>query len=47
MAIPTLPEDFKEFLRLLGSNEVEYLLVGGYAVGIHVTSERRTTWISG
>ena len=26
-----LPEDFKEFLRLLKENEVEYLLVGGYA----------------
>ena len=35
MAIPTLPRDFKEFLRLLGSHEVEYLLVGGYAVSIH------------
>ena len=30
-----LPEDFKEFLRLLEANEVEYLLVGGYAVGYH------------
>ncbi len=30
-----LPEDFKEFLRLLEANEVEYLLVGGYAVGLH------------
>jgi hypothetical protein len=35
MAIPTLPEDFKEFLKLLGSKGVEYLLVGGYAVSIH------------
>lgn len=35
MAIPTLPADFREFLRLLNSNGVEYLLVGGYAVGIH------------
>jgi hypothetical protein len=35
MAIPTLPRDFKEFLKLLGSHGVEYLLVGGYAVGIH------------
>jgi hypothetical protein len=35
MAIPTLPGDFKEFLRLLGSHGVEYLLVGGYAVSIH------------
>lgn len=29
------PEDFKEFLRLLEENEVRYLLIGGYAVGIH------------
>lgn len=30
-----LPPDFKEFLRLLNSHGVEYLLVGGYAVGYH------------
>lgn len=30
-----LPQDFKEFLKLLEENEVEYLLVGGYAVGFH------------
>lgn len=30
-----LPPDFKEFLRLLNSKEVEYLLVDGYAVGYH------------
>lgn len=30
-----LHRDFKEFLRLLQANEVEYLLVGGYAVGFH------------
>lgn len=30
-----LPDDFKEFLRLLGSHGVRYLLVGGYAVGVH------------
>jgi hypothetical protein len=29
----TLPPDFKEFLRLLAAHEVEYLLIGGYAVG--------------
>lgn len=28
-----LPPDFKDFLRLLHSEGVEYLLVGGYAVG--------------
>jgi predicted nucleotidyltransferase len=27
-----LPDDFKELLRLLNSNGVEYLLIGGYAV---------------
>lgn len=30
-----LPTDFKEFLKLLNSEKVDYLLVGGYAVGIH------------
>lgn len=30
-----LAPDFKEFLRLLDSEKVEYLLVGGYAVGFH------------
>jgi len=30
-----LPADFKEFLRLLNSHGVEYLVVGGYAVGFH------------
>ncbi len=31
----TLPEDFKEFLRLLQEADVQYLLIGGYAVGFH------------
>ena len=30
-----LPADFQDFLRLLNSNEVEYLLIGGYAVGYY------------
>ena len=30
-----LPPDFKEFLRLLHAHRVEYLLIGGYAVGYH------------
>jgi hypothetical protein len=30
-----LPLDFKEFLSLLNANGVEYLLIGGYAVGYH------------
>jgi len=32
---PPLPRDFKKFLKLLNSNGVEYLLIGGYAVSIH------------
>ncbi|MEK6281807.1 MAG: hypothetical protein AABN95_15750 [Acidobacteriota bacterium] len=30
-----LPVDFKEFLSLLRVHGVEYLLIGGYAVGYH------------
>src|SRR3979409_2015053 len=33
MATTRLAPDFKEFLRLLRSARIEYLLVGGYAVG--------------
>ncbi len=29
------PEDFREFLQLLNSKEIEYLVIGGYAVGYH------------
>ena len=32
---PEFPQDFKEFLRLLTESGVEYLVVGGYAVGYH------------
>jgi predicted nucleotidyltransferase len=35
MATVRLPPDFKEFLRLLNAHQVEYLLIGGYAVGYH------------
>lgn len=28
-----LPPDFKDFLKLLTDHQVEYLLIGGYAVG--------------
>ena len=35
MATNLLPQDFKDFLRLLNSNGVEYLLIGGYAVGYY------------
>lgn len=30
-----LPPDFKEFLQLLNDQQVEYLLVGGYAVAYY------------
>ena len=35
MATIHLPPDFKEFLRLLSSHEVAYLLIGGYAVNYY------------
>ncbi len=35
MATIHLPSDFKEFLQLLNSNHIKYLLVGGYAVGYY------------
>ena len=35
MASVNLPPDFREFLKLLNDHEVEYLLVGGYAVAYH------------
>jgi len=31
----TLAPDFKDFLQLLSDHNVEYLLVGGYAVALH------------
>ncbi len=30
-----LSKDFKEFLSLLNLNQVEYLVVGGYALAAH------------
>src|ERR1051325_8697503 len=30
-----LPQDFREFLRLLNLKKVEYLIIGGYAVVYH------------
>ena len=35
MATIQLPPDFKEFLRLLNSSSVEYLVIGGYAVNYY------------
>jgi len=30
-----LPEDFKDFIKFLNSNNVEYLLIGGWAVSLY------------
>jgi predicted nucleotidyltransferase len=30
-----IPSDFKEFLKLLNENNIEYLLIGGYAVNYY------------
>lgn len=35
MATTRLPADFRDFLKLLNSQQIEYLLVGGYAVCYH------------
>ena len=35
MAMIRLPPDFKEFLKLLKERQVDYLLIGGYAVGYY------------
>lgn len=35
MAAIRLPPDFREFLKCLNAARVEYLLIGGYAVGYH------------
>jgi hypothetical protein len=35
MGTANIPRDFSEFLRLIEEEKVEYLLVGGYAVGYH------------
>ena len=35
MATTRLPPDFREFLKLLTANGVEYLLIGGYAVAYY------------
>lgn len=35
MAMIHLPKDFKEFLELLNSKKIEYLVIGGYAVALY------------
>ena len=49
MDAPLITDDFKEFLRLLNANRVDYLLVGGYAVGLHGyprATVDRDIWVS-
>ena len=49
MATVRLTSDFKEFLNLLNSEKIEYLLIGGYAVGLygHVRPTKdMDVWIS-
>lgn len=41
MAITLLPTEFREFLSLLNANQVDYLLIGGYAV-IYYSAPRAT-----
>jgi hypothetical protein len=40
MATIRLPPDFKEFFQLLNSEKVEYLMVGGHAVGYYGSCSR-------
>ena len=35
MELTEFPHDFSEFLKLFNAHDVEYLLVGGFAVAIH------------
>jgi len=35
MAKRPLPDDFREFIECLNDNKVQYLLVGGWAVGLY------------
>ena len=49
MATIQLPPDFKEFLKLLTSSDVEYLVIGGYAVNYYGFSRATADldiWIS-
>jgi hypothetical protein len=42
-----LPQDSEEFLALLNKHEVDYLLVGGYAVALHGHPRIQETLIFG
>lgn len=48
MASIELHPDFKDFLRLLNLHQVEYILVGGYAVGCVKRQVRgKRLWVRG
>ena len=47
MATIQLPPDFREFLRLLNSYQVEYLLIGGWAVGYYGYVRPTNVWTYG
>jgi len=45
MGIIRLPQDFRDFLKLLNCHEVEYLLIGGFAVGyLQILPKMRIRW---
>jgi hypothetical protein len=49
MAKPRFPADLREFLKLLNSRRVEYLLIGGYAVayyGYPRATADRDIWVA-
>ena len=39
MAAINLPPDFRDFLKLLNAHQVEYLLIGDYAVAYQLTQQ--------
>jgi len=43
--VTRLPQDFKDFLRLLGDHHVEYLLIGGYAVAHYGNRNEYCVWV--
>lgn len=40
-----LEGDFLDFIRLCNHYEVKYLVIGGYAVGIHGILEQQRIWM--
>ena len=46
MAMIPIPQDLKEFLKLLEEHRVDYLLIGGYAVSRSRFSQRSPGWTS-